>query len=183
MTLKIPFLSASSSTRPELNAYLGLVIVYVANLIGTYDIALFLADVNTVQKFLQILGADSAVQTCMVDLLLEELGMCKAACHLTVIGKKQNTCCIAVKTAYGINSLLAGTLDVIHNCLALLRIIHCGNAILGLVEKDIYLTLDAYQLVVEQHVVTTVNLGTQLGNGLAVNLNYTCLDKFISLTT
>ena len=118
----------------------------------------------------------------MIDLLLEESGVSQAACHLTVIGKKQNTCCIAVKTAYGIYTLLAGTLDIIHNCLALLGIINCGNAILGLVEQDVNLTLYTYQLIVEQYVVTAMYLGAQFGYGLAVNLYYACLDEFIGLT-
>jgi hypothetical protein len=166
----------------NLNANLSLVIVYVAYLIGTYDIALFLAYVDTVKQLLQILAAYSAIQTCMIDLLLEELGVCKAACHLTVIGKKQDTCCIAVKTSYGIYALLAGTLDIIHNCLALLGIIHCGNAILGFVEQDVDLALNAYQLIVEQYVVTAMYLGAQFGYGLAVNLYYACLDEFIGLT-
>ena len=119
----------------------------------------------------------------MIDLLLEEFGVCKAACHLTVIGKKQDTCCIAVKTAYGIYTLLAGTLDIIHNCLALLRIIHGGNAILGLIEQNINLALYVYQLVMEQHVVTAMDLGAKLGNSLSVNLYDTGLDELIGLTT
>jgi hypothetical protein len=167
----------------NLNAHLGLVIVNVAYLIGAYDIAILLTYVYTVKQLLQILAAYSAVQTCMIDLLLEELGVCKAAGHLTVIGKKQNTCSIAVKTAYGINSLLAGALDIIHNGLALLRIIYSGNAILRLVEKDINLSLDAHQLIMEQYVVTAMYLGTQFCYGLAVNLYYASLDEFIGLTT
>jgi hypothetical protein len=118
----------------------------------------------------------------MIDLLLKESGVCEAACHLSVIGKKQDTCGIAVKTTYGIYTLLACSLDIIHNGLALLRIINSSNAILRLVEQNVNLSLDVHKLVVEQHVVTTVYLGSQLGNGLAVNLNYTCLDEFIGLT-
>jgi hypothetical protein len=109
--------------------------------------------------------------------------VCEAACHLSVIGKKQDTCGIAVKTTYGIYTLLACSLDIIHNGLALLRIINSGNAILRFVEQDVDLTLNAYQLIVEQYVVTAMDLGTQLGNGLAVYLNYTSLDELIGLTT
>ena len=119
----------------------------------------------------------------MIDLLLEELGVCKTACHLTVIGKQQHTGGVAVQTAYGVYTLLAGTLYIIHNGLTLLGIINSGNAILRFVEQDVDLTLNAYQLIVEQYVVTAMDLGTQLGNGLAVYLNYTSLDELIGLTT
>jgi hypothetical protein len=167
----------------NLNAHLGLVIVNVAHLIGTYYITILFTDVHTVKKFLQVLSAYGTIQTCMIDLLLKESGVCEAACHLSVIGKKQDTCGIAVKTTYGIYTLLACSLDIIHNGLALLRIINSGNAILWLVEKDIYLSLDAHQLIMEQYVVTAMYLGTQFCYGLAVNLYYTCLDEFIGLTT
>ena len=76
--------------------------------------------------------------------------MRQLAGQLAIVGEQEHTRRVAVETAHGIDALAAGTLHEVHHRLAVLRVVAGGDIVLGLVEQDIDLLLDADLLVVEE---------------------------------
>ena len=103
------------------------------------DLAIIQSD--TITNLLQVVSSDVLVEMYMINLLLQELRMCQLTCQITIVGEKEDTCGVAVETAYWIDTLWAYVLDKIHHSLALLRIIAGCHVILWLVEQYIYLLL------------------------------------------
>ena len=95
--------------------------------------------------------------------------MCKLAGQLTIIGKQQNASSVAVQTSNWIDTLAASTLHKIHYSLAVLRIITSSNIILWLIEQDVYLLLDANQLVMEKNGIYADMYTKQAKNYLAIS--------------
>ena len=105
---------------------------------------LAILQLDTVGNHAHISSSDILIEVNMIDLLLHELRVSKLAGQLAIVGEKQYTSGVAVKTTNGIDTLAASTLHQVHNGLAVLWVVAGGNIILGLVEQDVNLLLDAY---------------------------------------
>ena len=127
------------------------------------------------------MGGDVLVKEHVVNLLLQEFRVCQLASEIAVVGEKQHTGGVAVKTAYGIYALRTSVLDQVHDGLALLRVVAGGHRVLRLVEQHVHLLLHLNGLVVELHVVSTHNLRTELGNHVAVDRHDACLYELVGL--
>ncbi len=109
--------------------------------------------------------------------------MSKLRSQIAIIGKQQHTCGIEVKTAYRIDALTTGVAYQIHDGLTALRILAGSNSILRLIEQYINLALQAYWLLIEENLVLTGYLGTELSNHLTIDLNKAVCDVLISFAT
>ena len=152
--------------------------VGILHVVGLY-LAVFERD--SVAYLLQVVCRDVLVKMHMVYFLLEELGVCELAGHVAVVGEQQHARGIAVEPAHGIDALGASVLHKVHHGLALLRVVACGNIVLGLVEQHVDLLLKRHRLVVELHLVRPQHLGAQLGHHGAIYRHYTCLYEFVGL--
>ncbi len=123
------------------------------------------------------------VEPYVIDLLLDILWMSKLRSEVSIVGQKKYTGGVTVKTTYWVDTLLAGIANEIHNGLTALWIVAGGNGILWLIEQDVYLTLKAHWLIVEEDAVLASYLGAELGYYLAIDLDATVGDILISLTT
>ena len=119
----------------------------------------------------------------VVNLLLQELGMCELRSHFTIVGKQQHTCCIAVKASNRIDTFRASIAHEIHHGLTILRILTGRNISLRLVKQNVHLLLNLHCVVVEKHHIRTQNLCAQFRNHLSVDRNHTSFDVFIGITT
>ena len=89
--------------------------------------------------------------------------------HVPVVCKKKHICSVPVKTSHRINPLRTLACDQIHNGLACVRVVCCGNAVLWLVHNDVNLLLTLDNLAVEADLVCLEHLGSKFCNSLTVN--------------
>ena len=134
---------------------------------------------NALSDALNVRGGYVLVKEHVVDLLLEEVGVCELACQVTVVGEEQYAGGVAVQASNGIDMLAAGALDEVHHGLTLLRVVSGGHVILGLVEQDVDLLFGHDGLVVEHYVVRTQHLGSQFGNHFSVHAHHTCCNEVV----
>ena len=165
-----------------MNLYAHLLLVCGAGIFNGIGMDFAILQLNAIGNQLHVGCSDSLVAMHMINLLLQILGVGELAGQFTVIGEKQHTRGVAVKTANGIHTFAAGTLDEVHHGLAVLGIIASGDIVLGLVEQDVHLLLDGDRLVMEHHMVGTLHLGTQLGDNHTVYRYHTSLDIGVGLT-
>ena len=138
---------------------------------------------NTCSDLSKIGLNDILVKPNMIDLLLHILRMGKLRGKITIVGKEEHTCSVAVKTAYWIDTLLACIVYKVKHGLTALRIVACGHCILWLIEKHIDLTLKAYRLIVEEDSILASYLGAKFGYNLAIDLDAAIGNVLIGLTT
>ena len=160
-----------------------LLLVSIAGIVDSVGLDFTIVKGDTLGNLLNIVSSNGLVEIYVVDLLLQELRMSQLRSQVTIVGQKQHTSGVAVQTTNRIDALLASTLHQVHHSLTLLGIVAGGHIVLGLVQQHIDLLLHTNGLIVEQHLVSTQYLGTQLGNNLAIDLYDTCCDELVSLTT
>ena len=159
-----------------------LTLVCIACILDCVCMYLTVLKLYTVSYLLQVVGCYVLVEIYMVDLLLEELRMCKLRSQIAVVGEQEYTSGVAVETSYRVDALGAYVLNQIHNCLALLGIVACCHAVLRLVEQHVHFLLKIYRLIVEFDLVGALYLCSEFGNYFAVNRHNACLDELVSLT-
>ncbi len=138
---------------------------------------------DTVGDTLHILFGDILVSPYVIDFLLHIFGMCKLRGKVTVVGKQQHTCGVAVKTPYRVDAFIACTLhEVEHGCAAV-GVVGGGDAVFRLVKKDIALAFECNNLFIVFHSIVVRNLCTEFGHYLPVDLHQTLLDEFVGFTT
>ena len=165
----------------DLNTYLALVVV-----VGIFDgigVHLTILKLNALGNLLQVLFTDILVEEHMIHLFFKELRMRELAGQVAIVGKQQHTRGVSVKASNRIDALRAGILHKVHNCLALLGIITCGDIILGLVEQHINFLLQGDGLVVELHLIRALHLHAKLRCHYAIDGDNTSLDKLIGFAT
>ena len=138
---------------------------------------------DTICNLLQICCCCVVVEIYMVNLLLEELRVSELTCQVAIVGEEKNTCCVAVETAYRIDSFAACILHEFHHSFALLRIITCSDIVLWLVKNHINFLFEGNELVVEVDCIGTLNLCSEFCNDFTVYLHHTCLNELVCLTT
>jgi len=119
----------------------------------------------------------------LVDFLLDILRVGELSGQVTIVSEQEHTSGVAVESSHGIDALLTGTLDQIHNGLAAIGVIAGGDAIFGFIEQDVALLLGGDNLIVILYNILRGNLHAQLGHDIAVNLYQALLDIFIGHTT
>ena len=136
---------------------------------------------DAVGDALHIFLGDVLVAPYVIDLLLDVLRVCELRGEVAVVGEQQHAGGVAVETSDGVDALGACTLDEVHDRGAVLRILARGDAVLGLVEQDVALALQCHHLVVVFDHIVVGDLGAELGDYLAVDLDQALLDKFVGL--
>ena len=165
----------------NLDAYLALVgVTGILDGVGMYFAVL---KFDAVGNLLQVVCCHVLVEIYMVNLLLEELGVCELRGEVAVVGEEKHAGGVAVESAYGVDALRTYVLDEVHYGLALLWVIACGDAILRLVEQDINLLLKGYGLVVELYFVGAHYLCSEFCYSFAVHCHHSCLYEFIGFAT
>ena len=159
-----------------------LALVCIACILDSVCMYLAVLKLYAVSYLLQVVSCNVLVEVNMVDLLLEELRMCKLRSQIAVVGEQEHTGGVAVETSYRIDALGAYVLNQIHYGLALLRVVACSNAILRLVEQHVHFLLKIYRLIVEFDFVGALYLCSEFGNYFTVNRHNACLDELVSLT-
>lgn len=159
-----------------------LALVCIACILDCVCMHLAVLKLYAVSYLLQVVSCNVLVEVNMVDLLLEELRMCKLRSQIAIVGEQEHTGGVAVETSYGIDALGAYVLNQIHNCLALLGIVACCHAVLRLVEQHVHFLLKIYRLIVEFDFVGALYLCSEFGNYFTVNRHNACLDELVSLT-
>ena len=167
--------------RVNLDAYL--LLVCLAGIVNSISLDVAIFEGDALSNLLHIVSGNGSVKINMVDFLLQELRMSQLRSQVTIVGQKQHTSGVAVQTTNRIDAFLAGSLNKVHNSLALLGIVAGGDIVLRLVQQHIDLLLHLDRLIVEQHLISAQHLGTQFGNHFAVDLDDTCCDELVSLTT
>ena len=165
----------------NLDAYLTL--VGVAGILDGVGMYFAVLKFDAVGNLLQVVCCHVLVEIDMVNLLLEELGVCELRGEVAVVGEEKHAGGVAVESAYGVDALRTYVLDEVHYGLALLWVIACGDAILRLVEQDINLLLKGYGLVVELYFVGAHNLCSEFCYSFAVHCHHSCLYEFIGFAT
>ena len=156
---------------------------------------LFVGIFNGIGMYFAILEGDSAgnllavvfgelfIEEHMVDLFLQELGMCQLTGQVSVVGKKQNARGIAVEPAYRIDAFRAHTLHNVHHRLALLRVVAGRYIIFRFVDEYVYLLFQRDRLFVEDDFIAAKHLRSQLGHDVSVHLHHTGLYELVGLPT
>ena len=165
----------------NLDAYLTL--VGVAGILDGVGMYFAVLKFDAVGNLLQVVCCHVLVEIDMVNLLLEELGVCELRGEVAVVGEEKHAGGVAVESAYGVDALRTYVLDEVHYGLALLWVIACGDAILRLVEQDINLLLKGYGLVVELYFVGAHYLCSEFCYSFAVHCHHSCLYEFIGFAT
>ena len=167
----------------RVNLYAHLLLVMLVGILDVVGTNLTIVEHNAFSDALHVMRGNIVVEVDMIDLLLEELRMRQLGSQVAIIGEQKHASSVTVETANGIDTLRAGTLDIIHDSLTLLGVITGGDTILGLVEEHVDFLLNGNGLVVEVHIVGTKHLGAQLSNYLAIDGDNTGLDELIGLAT
>ena len=165
----------------NLDAYLTL--VGVAGILDGVGMYFAVLKFDAVGNLLQVVCCHVLVEIDMVNLLLEELGMCELRGEVAVVGEEKHAGGVAVESAYGVDALRTYVLDEVHYGLALLWVVACGDAILRFVEQDINLLLKGYGLVVELYFVGAHYLCSEFCYSFAVHCHHSCLYEFIGFAT
>ena len=165
----------------NLDAYLAL--VCVAGILDGVGMYFAVLKFDAVGNLLQVVCCHVLVEIDMVNLLLEELGVCELRGEVAVVGEEKHAGGVAVESAYGVDALRTYVLDEVHYGLALLWVVACGDAILRLVEQDINLLLKGYGLVVELYFVGAHYLCSEFCYSFAVHCHHSCLYEFIGFAT
>ena len=165
----------------NLDAYLTL--VGVAGILDGVGMYFAVLKFDAVGNLLQVVCCHVLVEIDMVNLLLEELGVCELRGEVAVVGEEKHAGGVAVESAYGVDALRTYVLDEVHYGLALLWVVACGDAILRLVEQDINLLLKGYGLVVELYFVGAHYLCSEFCYSFAVHCHHSCLYEFIGFAT
>ena len=165
----------------NLDAYLTL--VGVAGILDGVGMYFAVLKFDAVGNLLQVVCCHVLVEIDMVNLLLEELGVCELRGEVAVVGEEKHAGGVAVESAYGVDALRTYVLDEVHYGLALLWVIACGDAILRFVEQDINLLLKGYGLVVELYFVGAHYLCSEFCYSFAVHCHHSCLYEFIGFAT
>ena len=164
----------------NLDAYLAL--VGVTCILDSVCMHLAVLKLYAVSYLLQVVSCNVLVEIYMVDLLLEELRMCKLRSQVAIVGEQEHTGGVAVETSYRVDALGAYVLNQIHYGLALLGIVACCHAVLRLVEQHVHFLLKIYRLIVEFDFVGALYLCSEFGNYFSVYRHNACLDELVSLT-
>ena len=167
--------------RVNLDAYL--LLIGIAGILDGVSLDVTVLQCDALGNLLHIVSRNGLVQVNVIDLLLQELGVCQLRSQVAIIGKQQHTGGVAVQTTNGIDTLGASILNKVHHRLTLLGIIAGGNIVLGFVQQHINLLLQCNGLVVETDVVGAHHLGTQLVDNLTIDSHHTSLDKLVGLAT
>ena len=165
----------------NLDAYLTL--VGVAGILDGVGMYFAVLKFDAIGNLLQVVCCHVLVEIDMVNLLLEELGVCELRGEVAVVGEEKHAGGVAVESAYGVDALRTYVLDEVHYGLALLWVVACGDAILRLVEQDINLLLKGYGLVVELYFVGAHYLCSEFCYSFAVHCHHSCLYEFIGFAT
>ena len=129
------------------------------------------------------MSGDVLVEVHVVHLLLEELRMRQLRREVAVVGQEQHAGGVAVESSHGVYALGACVLHEVHDGLALLRVIACGDVVLGLVEQHVHFLLESHGLVVELHLVRAHHLRAQLGHHIAVDRHHACLYALVGFAS
>ena len=108
--------------------------------------------------------------------------MGKLGREVTIVGEQEHTSGVAVESSHGIDAFLTCTLDEVHDGLAAVGVVAGGDGILGLVEQDVAFLLGGHYLAVVLNDVLGGDLHSEFGSYLAIDLDETLLDVFISHT-
>ena len=156
------------------------VLIGIFNRIGV-DFAVF--QLNSGGNLLQVVFRNNLIEPNMIDLLLQELGMCELAGQISVVSQQEYASRIAVQATHRIDSFGASVLYKVHNYLALLRIVAGCHVIFGLVQQHIDLLFERNRLIMELDFVGTEHLRTQFGDNVAVYADHSGLNELVSLAT
>ena len=170
--------AAHNTVLSGVNLQTDVLAVFVGELQSIGD-DLFVVQSYTMADRYFVLLFQVAVKNYRVDFLLAELGVSQFGSEVAVVGEQKHACCVAVEASYGVDALGAGVLDNIHNCTALLRIVGCGDAVLGFVEEYIYFTLAFDRLVVEHYLVGRQHFSSEAVHDLSVDCNHASLDEVV----
>ena len=165
------------ASRVDFNA--GLIAVGlggVADSIGV-DGAVFKLD--AVGDALHVVLGDVFVSPYMIDFLFDILGMGQLGREVAVVGEQEDAGGVAVESSHGVDALVTGSLDNIHDGQTAVGVIAGGDAVLGLVEKDVALSFQCHYLVIILDGVVVGNLGAEFCNDLTVDLYEALLDKLV----
>ena len=165
----------------NLDAYLTL--VGVAGILDGVGMYFAVLKFDAIGNLLQVVCCHVLVEIDMVNLLLEELGVCELRGEVAVVGEEKHAGGVAVESVYGVDALRTYVLDEVHYGLALLWVVACGDAILRFVEQDINLLLKGYGLVVELYFVGAHYLCSEFCYSFAVHCHHSCLYEFIGFAT
>ena len=168
-------------TGVNLNAYL--LLIDSVSILDVVSLDFPVLELHALGNVLQVVSSNVLVKIDMINLLLEELRVGEFRCQVAVVSKQEHTRCVAVETTHGVYTLRAGTLDEVHDSLALLRVVTGGDVVLRLVEQDIDFLLEGDGLVVEHNAVGTQHLGAEFGHYIAIDRHHAGLDELVSLTT
>ena len=175
--------AAHDAVFPAVNLDAYLTLVGVAGILDGVGMYFAVLKFDSVGNLLQVVCCHVLVKIDMVNLLLEELGVCELRGEVAVVGEEKHAGGVAVESAYGVDALRTYVLDEVHYGLALLWVVACGDAILRLVEQDINLLLKGYGLVVELYFVGAHYLCSEFCYSFAVHCHHSCLYEFIGFAT
>ena len=120
-----------------------------------------------------------AVGPDVVYFFLGVLRMGKFRGQIAIVGEQQHAGGIAVEASDGIYSLVACAFHEIHHGHATVGVVGCGDAIFGLVEKNVCLAFESYYLFIVFHDVGMRYLCAELGHNFAVDFYKALLDEFV----
>ena len=128
---------------------------------------------------LHVVLGDVVVGPYVINLFLYKLGVCELGSKVAVVGEQEHTGGVAVETTYGIDAFLTRALDEIHDGETSVGVVARGDTVFGLVEKYVALLLEGHHLAVILHDIAVADLGAELGDYLAVDLDETLEDVFV----
>ena len=163
----------------DLNAHL--LLIGLGSVFDSICMDLAIIELDAFGNLTEVGSCDILVGVDVIDLLLEELRVSELGSQFAIVGEQEYARGVAVETTDGVNALIAGTLDEVHDRLAVLGIVAGGDIILRLVEEHVDLFLDANGLVVELDLVRTLHLRAELGDDYAIDADDASLDKGIGL--
>ncbi len=171
--------AAHDAVLSAVNLYTHLTLVGVAGILDGISMHFAVLQFYAVGNLLEVVCGDVFVEEYVVNLLLEELGMCEFRGEVAVVGEQEHASGVAVESSHGIDSLWTDALDEVHNGLALLRVVACCDAVLRLVEQHIDLLLKVYGFAAELDVVGAEHLRAEFRNHFAVDGDCSVLYVFV----
>lgn len=118
---------------------------------------------------LHVVFRDVFVGPNVVDFLLHVFGVSELGGEVAIVGKQKYAGGVAVESAYGVDAFFASVFDEIHYSETSVGVVGCGDAVFRLVEEDVALAFECYNLVIVFNGVVVRNLCSEFGDNFAVD--------------
>ena len=102
---------------------------------------LSILELDPLSDALHVLYGYRFIEPYMIDFLLHVGGVSELAREVSIVGDEDDPCGITVQSPHGIDAFVTSPLDKVHDRLTALWVVGGSDAVLRLVEQDVYLAL------------------------------------------